>query len=294
MRYGDKAGRADEAIWLYNIELHSAMTNHFVLLTIVCYAASLGGYVGFLATARRDVGLAATALLLGGIVAHYFALMERSRVTHTVPYDDLYGSLSLFAWLLAATYLGLELFHRQRSVGAFVLPVVLGVFAVSSAGTSTVATPPPGGGPLLALHITLNVLGYAAFALSFVLSLIYLIQNRLLRNRRLGSVIWRFPALEVLERMSRSSVVVGLISLLVGIALGFLWMNRIWGHYWNGDPKEIITLVILAAYAAYLWLGRTTAWRGARASALCVVNFVFVLFSYSVVNLYLSNFHRYF
>lgn len=270
------------------------MTNHFVLLTIVCYAASLGGYVGFLATARRDVGLAATALLLGGIVAHYFALMERSRVTHTVPYDDLYGSLSLFAWLLAATYLGLELFHRQRSVGAFVLPVVLGVFAVSSAGTSTVATPPPGGGPLLALHITLNVLGYAAFALSFVLSLIYLIQNRLLRNRRLGSVIWRFPALEVLERMSRSSVVVGLISLLVGIALGFLWMNRIWGHYWNGDPKEIITLVILAAYAAYLWLGRTTAWRGARASALCVVNFVFVLFSYSVVNLYLSNFHRYF
>ena len=41
------------------------------------------------------------------------------------------------------------------------------------------ATPPPAGGPLLALHITLNVLGYAAFALSFVLSLIYLMQNQL-------------------------------------------------------------------------------------------------------------------
>ena len=66
------------------------------------------------------------------------------------------------------------------------------------------------------------------------------------------------------------------------------------GAYWNGDPKEIITLVILAVYAGYLWIGRTAAWRGARASALCVINFVFVLFSYSIVNLYLSSFHRFF
>ena len=59
-------------------------------------------------------------------------------------------------------------------------------------------------------------------------------------------------------------------------------------------PKESITLVILAVYAGYLWIGRTAAWRGARASALCVINFVFVLFSYSIVNLYLSSFHRFF
>jgi ABC-type transport system involved in cytochrome c biogenesis permease subunit len=267
--------------------------NYLVLATGFCYAASLAGYVVFLNNARVGIGRLATALLASGIVLHYLALLERSG-SHAVPYDDLFGSLSLFAWLLAVTYLGLEFFHRQRAVGAFVLPVVLAIFAVSGAGSKLVVSPPPAGGPLLALHITLDVLGYAAFTLSSVLSLIYLIQNQLLRHHRLDSVVWRFPALEVLERMSRSSVVVGLASLIVGIAFGFLWMHRIWGQYWNGDPKEVITLVILAAYASYLWLGRTTAWRGARASALCVFNFVFVLFSYSVVNLYLSGFHRYF
>ena len=66
--------------------------------------------------------------------------MERSRLSHTVPYDDLYGSLSLFAWLLAATYLGLELFHRQRAVGAFVLPVVLIVLFVSAQAGHAVAS----------------------------------------------------------------------------------------------------------------------------------------------------------
>jgi ABC-type transport system involved in cytochrome c biogenesis permease subunit len=267
---------------------------YLVVATAICYAASLAGYVIFLASARRDWGVAATVLLASGILLHYLALLAQSSWKHTVPYDDLYGSLSLFAWLLAVTYLGLELFHKQRSMGAFVLPVVLAVFLVSASGNKTVAPPPPAGGPLLAMHITLNVWGYAAFALSFVLSLIYLIQNRLLRHHRLGNVVWRFPALEVLERMSRSSVVVGLALLVVGIASGFVDMHRISGKYWNGDPKEVITLVILAVYAGYLWLGRTTAWRGARASALCVFNFVFVLFSYSVVNLYLSGFHRYF
>jgi ABC-type transport system involved in cytochrome c biogenesis permease subunit len=270
------------------------MAQHLVLITILCYAASLCGYVAFLATSRRLFGRLGTLLLISGLTCHYLALLERSRWTHTVPYDDLYGSLSLFAWLLAATYLGLELYHRDRSVGALVVPFVIVVFSLAQGARAAVPTPPPAQGPLLALHITLDVLGYAAFALSFVLSAIYLMQNSLLRSRRLGNIIWRFPALESLERMSRSSVIVGLVSLAVGISFGLLWVNRIWGHYWNGDPKEVITVVILAVYAGYLWLGRTGSWRGARASALCVFNFVLVLFSYSVVNLNLSNFHRFF
>ena len=54
------------------------------------------------------LGRLATLLLAGGIVLHYFALLDRSHGTHAVPYDDLYGSMSLFAWLLGITYLGLE------------------------------------------------------------------------------------------------------------------------------------------------------------------------------------------
>jgi ABC-type transport system involved in cytochrome c biogenesis permease subunit len=274
--------------------LPATMTSYLFFATVVCYAASLAGYVIYLVTERRGFGGGATLLLAGGLVCHYLALLERSRLSHTVPYDDLYGSLSLFAWLLGFTYLGLELFHRQRSVGAFILPVVLIVFVVAHLGRVVPAAAPPPRGALLALHITLNVLGYAAFALSFVLSVIYLVENSLLRNRRLGKIVWRFPALEVLERMSRSSVLVGLISLVVGMVFGLFWYHRIYGQYWSADPKELVTLVILAVYAGYLWLGRTNAWRGARASALCVFNFLFVLFSYSIVNLYLSSFHRFF
>jgi len=265
-----------------------------VIGTALCYAAALGGYVVFLSTSNKTFGRVGSLLVVAGLVLHYLTLLERSRWGNSVPYSDLYGSLSLFAWLLAATYLGLVVFHRERSVGALVMPVVLIVFVLSVARTPSTPVLVPAGGPLLALHITLNALGYAAFALSFVLSVIYLIQNRLLRHYRLRSLVWRFPALEVLERMSRSSVAVGLVSLLAGVGFGLLWFNRLEGTYWSGDPKQVVTLVILVVYAGYLWLGRSSSWRGARASVLCVVNFLVVLFSYSVVNFYLSDFHQFF
>ena len=263
------------------------MTNYLVLATLACYAASFGCYVRFLYAPTRAVGRAATFTLAGGLILHYFALIARSRVIHGVPYDDLAGSLSLFAWLLAATYLGLELVHRQKSVGAFVLPVVLVLFIFAHGFATPGSAAPPARGPMFALHVTLNILAYAAFALSFVASVIYLIQNRMLRGRRMGAVGWRFPALDALERLSRSSV------LAIGVTTGFVWAHRLLGRYWDGDWKVGVTLLIFAAYAAYLLLARTKTWRGARASALCVVNFVFVIFSYSIVNLYLSRFHRY-
>ena len=266
----------------------------FLSLTLLAYGASLIAYTYFLYTGHRLSGRLGTLFLGLGLVAHYFALLERSRGLNTVPYHDLYGSMSLFGWLLALTYLGLEFYHRQRSVGAFVLPFIIVFFLAAHLAPVDRLAPTPARGPVFALHVTLSILAYAAFALSFVLSLIYLAENRLLRNRKLGEVVWRLPALDLLERMSRSSVLIGLISIAVGTILGFIWVDRLTGEYWYYDPKYVITLVILLLYAAYLQLSRTTTWRGARASRLCIFNFVIVILSFTVVNLYLSHTHRYF
>ena len=262
--------------------------------TVVAYALSFTLYLIFLKTGKALTGRLGTLLLAAGLVTHYFALWERSRGLHTIPYHDLSGSMSLFGWLLALTYLGLELYHRQQSVGALVLPFVLVFFAAAHLAPADKLSPPEAHGPSFAFHVALSILAYSAFALSFVLSLVFLGEERLLRNHKLGDVVWRLPPLELLERMSRSSVLVGLVSITIGTALGFLWVDRLGEKYSFYDPKYAITLLVLLLYAAYFWLGRTTAWRGARASKLCVFNFVIVFLSFTVVNLYLSHSHRYF
>lgn len=266
---------------------------NYVCLAI--YALSFAFYTLNLYRDKRWMGILATLLLIGGLAAHYFALLDRARAIHAIPYDDLYGSMSLFAWLVALTYLGLELYHRQRAVGSLVVPfVILWVILAVAVAPSSVPRAPRADGALFALHITIGILAYSAFAISFLLSIIYLLQNRKLRRGRPGLPFWRFPALELLERMSRSSVWVGWLALIASTVLGFLWGRQLPGHYPLTDPKVLVTFVVLALYAGYLWIVRTAAGRGARAALICACNFAVVLFSYTIVNLYFTGFHRYF
>jgi len=270
------------------------MNHLFPILTILAYVLSFGLYVRFVSTGRELTGRLGTLFLGLGLITHYVALWERSRGTHTVPYHDLYGSMSLFGWLLALTYLGVEFFHRQRSVGAFVLPFIVVFFLAAHLAPADRFSPPDAHGPTFAFHVTLSILAYAAFALSFVLSLIFLGEERLLRKHKLGDMVWRLPPLELLERMSRSSVLVGLVSIAIGTALGFVVVDRLSDKYSFYDSKYVITLFVVFLYMVYFRLARTTAWRGARASKLCIFNFVVVVLSFTVVNLYLSHSHRYF
>jgi ABC-type uncharacterized transport system permease subunit len=266
----------------------------FVLLTVLAYVLSMGLYLRFLYTGKDLTGKMATLLMFLGLVAHYLSLLMRAKGTHTVPYHDLQGSMSLFGWLLAVTYLCLEIYHRQRTVGAFVLPIILVFFASAYLLPVHSSTPSAAHGVVFALHVTLSILAYAAFALSCVMSLMYLGEERFLRIRKLGDVVWRLPPLELLERMSHTSVMVGLVTIVVGTALGFIEVDRLPAQGGNFDPKYAVTLVVLGLYLAYFQLARTAAWRGARASKLCVFNFALVVLSFTVVNLYFSPHHRYF
>jgi HemX protein len=271
------------------------MTLLFVTITVLAYLTSMGLYLRFLYGGKELTGRLATSLMLMGLVAHYLALLMRAKGTHTVPYHDLQGAMSLFGWLLAVTYLCLEIYHHQRTVGGFVLPVILAFFLASYVMPDHAKIPSTEHGVVFALHVTLSILAYAAFALSCVLSLMYLGEERLLRIRRLGDAVWRLPPLELLERMSHTSVLVGLITIAVGTALGFLAVDRqVSEHYSYFDPKYVFTLFVLALYAVYFRLARTAAWRGARASKLCVFNFVLVVVNFAVINLYVSQYHRYF
>jgi len=263
-------------------------------MTAALYTASLAFYLHKLFGGGAWPGRAATALLAGGLVTHYMALLERAITLHSVPYQDFYGSMSLLAWFLALTYLGLELLHRERAMGAFVLPLVLLLLGLELVVVPQAAPKPPAHGSIFALHVTSNILAYSAFTLSFVYSVVYLVQDRLLRARRPGAVVWRLPPLDDLERMARSGVWVGLAGLLLGIGFGMMVDQQLHGQLLSLDSKVVVSFLILACYAVYLWSARSPAWRGARASVVCIASYFAVVFSYTVVNLYLSKFHRFF
>jgi len=122
-------------------------------------------------------------------------------------------------------------------------------------------------GAVFAFHVTLSILAYAAFALSFVLSLIFLGEERLLRKHELGNMVWRLPPLELLERMSRSSVLVGLVSIAIGTAMD----SSRWTVSWASIGFTIricCHVVVLLLYVLYSGLRGPRPWRGASFEAV--------------------------
>jgi len=240
---------------------------------------------------RPRAHAAVPALLAAGLIAHFADLQARARAIGSVPYRTLSGSMLLFGWMLALACLALLVLHRERAVAPFLIPFVI-LFSAAGLMLPLSASPatPETRGALFALHVTLAILAYAAFTFSFVLSLLYIVQNRQIRRARTGILFARLPALDSIGRMNRTSVSIGLLALGVSVLLGMLWARRVWGSL--VDPKLGWALATLALYGFLLWMDRR-GWEGRRVALLSMLGFGVMIFSYTFVNLYTATEHTF-
>jgi ABC-type transport system involved in cytochrome c biogenesis permease subunit len=260
-----------------------------VLLALALYVGAEGFAIAHLRRNSPAYGRATTALLAAGMLLHFVALELRGRSLHSVPYRDLPDSMSLFAWMLAATYGLLLVRHRERSTAPFLLPLVIVFLAVSSLMPSRVRPANPKlAGSLFAFHVTLAILGYAALSLSFILALLYLVQTRQLRRRQTGLLFSRLPALDVLDGLQRTAIGVGVVSLSVASVLGGVWAQKAWGSVW--DAKLVWTVLTIGVYISVLLAG-PLGLRGKKTALLSITGFSLILFSYTIVNLVFSQEH---
>jgi ABC-type transport system involved in cytochrome c biogenesis permease subunit len=259
-------------------------------LALALYVAAEALSIARLRTNSEPLGRASAALLGSAVLVHFAALQIRARAIHSVPYRDLPDSMSLFAWMLAVAYGILLLRHRESSTGPFLIPFVIVFLLVSLTARRTVEPParPELSGPLFAFHVTMAILGYAALTLSFILALLYLVQARQIQKRKIGLLFSRLPALDVLSRLQETTISIGIAALSLAAVLGLVWARRTWGTIW--DVKVLWTFLTILVYLGAL-LSARLGWKGRRSAILSITAFALLLFSYTVVNLFLTQEH---
>ena len=107
-------------------------------------------------------------------------------------------------------------------------------------------------------HIFFLMLSYAAFMAAFITGLLFLVQERQLKQKRMGLLFRRLPALESLDRMNFVAIGVGFGLLSAGVVSGFVGAGLLRGQWWAGDPGEWLMLVVWAGYCV-LWIVRLRA-----------------------------------
>jgi cytochrome c-type biogenesis protein CcsB len=208
------------------------------------------------------------------------------------PLSNLYESLIFFAWTIALIYIWIEIKTGSRTIGAFATPFAFLAMAYASFSPNIATRIQPLLPALqsnwLIAHVFTCFLGYAAFAVSTSLSIMYLLK------KKAQTGLWSyFPILPVLNDLIYQTIVIGFLLLTVGIATGAVWAHSAWGTYWSWDPKETWSLITWLLYAALLHARMIKGWQGSRVAWLSIIGFSCVLFTYFGVNFILSGLHSY-
>jgi len=269
-------------------------------ISMAIYLVCFLGYL-ILATSRNKMlGTLSTTLLIIGLVIHSVGLVIRWLETHQtgygyVPLSNMYESLIFFSWTIVLIYLILEWKYQQKIIGIFITPFAFLAIALTSIvpGINAKITPlmPALQSNWLTIHVTTCFFGYAAFAVSFGVSILYLIRGRKIGQQEVESK-W-LPSTAILDEINYKSIVIGFPMLTLGIVTGAAWANYAWGSYWSWDPKETWSLITWFVYAAFLHARFTRDWKGKKAAILSIVGFAAVLFTYFGVNYIISGLHSY-
>ena len=188
------------------------------------------------------------------------------------PWSTWAGSLNLFVWLVVAVYLIWGCNSRYRLVGLAVMPLAAALLVAAHLGGGTAAVGSSRYSTIfLVVHVGAVLAAFAGFTLAAALSGLYLWQERRLKRRSADILRLRLPALATLEHLTRRTIVAALPALTVGIAAGFVRLNRDGGHF---DALMGVTLLTWAVYAGFVVArptGRRGAWLALAGFALVIV-----------------------
>ncbi|MBU1706054.1 c-type cytochrome biogenesis protein CcsB [Patescibacteria group bacterium] len=278
------------------------MTNSLLFgISTFVYFFAMVLYITYLAFRSEVLGKVATLSLLGGVIVETAAIGLRWYESYAMgigraPLTNMYESLAFFAWTIAVIYLVLERKFKMRTMGAFVAPFPFLIMAYAAMNPNDIQPLVPAlQSNWLISHVVTCFVGYAAFAVSFVVSILYLFKaGSEKRSPRSAGSFWDIlPSSAALDEIGYKTIAIGFPLLTIGIVTGAFWANVAWGTYWSWDPKETWSLIVWLIYAAYLHARITRGWRGKRAAILSIVGFAATIFCYLGVNLILSGLHSY-
>jgi ABC-type uncharacterized transport system permease subunit len=244
--------------------------------TAAAYVAASVLFLRFLARGKGDVGTAGPRLIAIGAVLHGGHIIVASLVLRKCPVAGLHFPISVASMAMCVAYVVARKRLKIDIAGAFVAPLALtSLLASHFVGLEEPSTTVKSA--ILPFHVTTILFALALFALAFSAATLYLVQERLLKRKRIDGVFRRLPPLDVLDRAEHRFLLAGFPLLTIGIVTGTLWARRVE----MGAPGEVLRAVfgwiMWLVIAGVLFLRAAAGWRGRRAAYGTIAGFGFAV-----------------
>ena len=273
---------------LINLELIS-----FKIAFTLC-ALSTAGYLLSLLIKKIKLAKLSTWILAGALgfltVNLLFVIINSNGLVNFHSRDFF----SFCAWSVSVAYLALQFKTKTRLLGVFISPFIL-LFMIAAAGEASDKSLLPGNlqSWLITVHLFLTIVGEALFVLASCAGAMFIIQNRLLKHKKLSRMSRLLPSLNDLDRINHICLLWGFPVLTLGIFAGAVFAGFNWKIGWLTDPKIIWTFAGWIIYGFLLHQRLAINWRGYRMAVFSFAAFILLLLSYESVRLCFSTLHNF-
>lgn len=268
----------------------SALFNVALVLQLV----ASGGFLVYIVKQRQGVFGIAHGILVAGFVFHTAFLAVQYVSLGAAPVMNLKSALSFLSWTIILAYLLFHLKFGLKVLGSFAAPFAAFLMLLSSTmAWSQDPVKPMFKSFWFTVHVGTVFLGNGLFSIAFLAALMYLIQERQIKRKKLGSIFSRLPSLATLDLINYQSLIYGFPLLSIGMITGSVYAQFALGRYWQWDPKEVWSLITWLLYAALLHERLVAGWRGRRAAIMSIVCFAVLSFTFVGVSLFLGGYHSF-
>jgi len=273
------------------------------VLPFTIYLLALIAYAIHFARRAPAAGRAATTLLVAGALAHTFVIGMQTMEAGHVPFAGTTQAISTFVWMLALAYLYIEVTTDERSLGVFILTIIVALQILPAfSAPATEPRSPVLEHPLFWMHVAAMLGAYACFGLAAVIGVTYVLQFKEIKTKHLVFFFERLPSLQALDVMNSRTVLIGWILMTVGLSAGALWVTQALAMAPSDarvqamslrDPKISIALMTWVVYTFQLVARRVIGWRGRPAAYLAAAGFAIVLLNFVLVSYFLTGSHNF-
>ncbi|MFQ5709208.1 MAG: inner membrane protein YpjD [bacterium] len=263
-------------------------------LIFLFYLVTFVFYYSYFRTKQDHTARQIRIWLTAAIAGHTVYLIALGFLLGHLPVGEVFQALTTSAWLFILVYWVLEIRLQERTMGVFFLPIILVLQAISNLFIDLNKPLAAVLGDLIfEVHVVIIISAYAAFAISFIASVMYILLSREMQSKHLGIFFQRLPSLEFFDRLSNHAVNIGLMLVSVGICIGFYMGTSVWKGRWQLDPKLLAVLVSWGIYFVHFVGRKSIGWQGRRAAIVSVIGFNWLLFSFIIVTLFFSKLHNF-
>ncbi|MDY0405433.1 cytochrome c biogenesis protein CcsA [Virgibacillus sp. 179-BFC.A HS] len=260
---------------------------------LLLYALSLlGFFIDFIQHNQKAKRLAFWLLCLVWVIQTVF-LCKQIILEHAFPIGTLTDSLFFYSWILITFSLLINQFFHVHFIVLFTNIFgffILLFYTITSARERLTAGGIDFVNEILVAHIAAAIISYGFFTLSFVFSLMYLMQYQLLKNKRGWKWLRRLGNMDQLDRLSFHAITIGVPMLFIGLLLGFSWAYDSGAVFYWLDMKTLGSILVLFVYVFYLVLRLGKGYKGKSLVIFNLAAFLILLANFFLSTV-LSNFH---